>query len=222
MRRSILIIILFVIVLLLFVTPFILNICTIYVNSVHVESFYDWCTMIKSCDKIKINDMTGDNIQIPEEPHIILCNHIGSNFGLGSYLTLAGSITSMSNIVCYESYRQVFIIWRTIDHILRNEIKINVELSKHEKEYKMVTGIRRCLQEGNNVVMFIDAHDKNKLMRALNKRVLTYFPSIQKQFIHIHEQCSLSSRFSFERYAATNNIEDILSIRRKLVPLSEC
>lgn len=221
MRHKSLWIVIILMVLLVFVTncvPF-QRICTVakvWIPSSRCGSFYEWVCMIQRQHYLTFMDHTPKNISCPKEPHFILCNHISSHFSLGSFLTLAGLVQSPANIVCYHSYNELFMINRTVHHILRHEISIDVQCSKLDKEYIMRDGIQDAFNRGNNVVMFIDAHAPRKTIRSLNKKVLEYFPSYLKQLVHIVEPSNVNT-FAFQRYPPTSDLDEIIRYRTDII-----
>jgi hypothetical protein len=123
---------------------------------------------------------------------------------------------SPSNIVCFTSYKHLVLVPKTIHQILRPEIRIGVEQTPAEKEAVMVNGIRAALDGGRNVVMFIDANDRTKPMRSLNHKVLEFFPTVQKQVVHIMEPTRVSE-FLFQCLPATIDLATIVSMRESVL-----
>ena len=150
---------------------------------------------------------------------------------LGGFLTLPGILQTPSRIVCYDNYTDILLqdlsavaracpllarpavqhICTTLHHVLQSEIRISAHLPREDKERRMVEGIRRSLQRGYTVVMFIDGL-QGKRMRALNEKVLTYFPQVSKQLVHLLEPTHVNE-FRFRRYPATTCLNEILLTR---------
>ena len=99
--------------------------------------------------------------------------------------------------------------------ILRPEITVDMYASPAEKQRQMVNGMRDALDNGFNVIMFIDSGSTNT-MRGLYKAVLEEFPDTLKQLIHVHEPTDCNT-FYIERYAATTNLQEIIQWRRAIV-----
>jgi hypothetical protein len=185
--------------------------------SARCDSFYAWAEMLQQQTFISFTDHSSPGVDIPQGPHIILCNHINSHFTLGSFLTIAGAVTAPSHIVCYQSYNNMVLVSSTVHHLLRNEITIDRRLGNADKEFRMISGIRNSLAHGRNVVMFIDNPESDTTpMRALNHKVLGFFPDIPKQLVQIMEPGCDANVFHFRRFPATLNVDDIV-VRRELI-----
>jgi len=163
-----------------------------------------------------ITDHTRQDVAVPTEPHFILANHISSHFALGTFITIAGVVQSPADIVCYRAYDDMLFISSRVHTILKNEITIDVRLSKDEKERVMVEGIRRAFAKGKNVVMYLDAHCPRVPMRTLNRVVLNYFPEYAKQLIHVLEPSGVN-KFGYHRYPATYDLDVIHQQRVKII-----
>ena len=188
----------------------------IWIASSSCTSFLQWAQMIQRQDYITIRDHTRGKVDTPSEPHFILGNHITSHFAMGTFIAIADTIKSPTNVVCYVSYKDLWFINSTIHKVLDNEIKIDVKLSHSEKEQLMVAGIRRAFAAGHNVMMFLDAHKSGITMRTLNKVVLEQFPEYKKQLVHIFEP-SETNEFGYRRYHATYDLTDIQRYRTEIV-----
>jgi len=188
-------------------------------------SFGAWLQMVQSQPGISFDDH-GPEVDSPMGPHILLCNHLSSHFALGGFLTLAGVVQSPSRIVCYESYTDIVqgmfpvapvvkSVCTTLHQLLGPEICIGANLSHEEKERRMVDGIRRTLRQGYTIIMFIDGL-QGKRMRALNQKVLTYFPEVPKQVVHLLVPTQ-ANEFRFRRFPATTCLENILTTREQIL-----
>lgn len=191
----------------------------IYRASASSTTFDHWADMIKRQSYITITDQTRQVCAVPTEPHFILANHISSHVGLGTFITIAGVVQSPSDIVCYKRYDSTMFISHRIHTILKNEISIDIRLSKKDKERMMVEGIRRSFANGKNVVMFLDAHCPRQPMRTLNRVVLNYFPEYAKQLIHILEPSGIN-RFGYHRYPATYDLDVIHRQRVEVIGIA--
>ena len=194
----------------------IITVARIWKASIPCSSFIQWAQMIQRQDYITITDHTRGIVDTPTEPHFILGNHISSHYAMGTFITIADLIKSPSRIVCYVSYNDLLFIKNTIHTILDKEIKIDVKVSKSEKEQSMVEGIRRAFAAGQNVVMFLDAHISRSPMRTLNKVVLEHFPEYKKQLVHTFEPGN-TNEFGYRRYPATYDLKEILRYRTEIV-----
>jgi hypothetical protein len=220
-RRGVrLVIVLFVLIMILFVSSRWLHmfgsVIRIYRASVPCTAFYQWADVIKRQSYITITDHTQPAVTVPTEPHFILSNHISSHLGLGTFITMADVVQSPANIVCYRAYDNMVFISSVMHTILKNEISIDIHLSKEEKERVMVEGIRRSFANGKNVVMYLDAHHSRMPMRTLNRVVLSYFPEYAKQLIHILEPSGVN-HFGYRRYPATYDINVVHQQRVKII-----
>ena len=125
-------------------------------------------------------------------PHFILLNHIRAYARSASFVAAAGIVGHRPcRIVCYDDYRRFWQnpIARTFNQVLMGDIRINRRLTNAQKESAMVRGIADTFRRGENVVMFIDPHmyAKKTPMRALHHKVLSQFPTVWKQVIHLYE-----------------------------------
>ena len=179
-------------------------------------SFYEWAQRIQSQSFLSFVDHSLPGVEIPPEPHLILCNHITSHFTLGSSMSLAGTLRSPADVVCYNEYTDWPAFQNIIQHMIQTEIVIDGRCTPTEKETRMVEGIRRSLEKGRNVVMFIDAKCPTKPMRSLNKKVLEYFPDVKKQMIHLTEPTDANT-LHFRRFQATTSLNEIIKLRKCLL-----
>lgn len=107
-------------------------------------------------------------------------------------------------------------IYKIVDRILQDEIRIDVRLGHMEKEARMVEGIRDSLENGRNVIMFVDTHRPTATIRTLNRKVLERFPDIPKQLIHIMEPTGVND-FHFRRFPVTTSLETIVRMREHIL-----
>jgi len=188
--------------------------------SASCESFYTWTKMLQRQTFLNYTDHSDNSqegTQSASVPHIILCNHIPSHMVLGSFLTIAGAICSPCNIVCYQRYTPYLpLVSNIVERILQKEIRIDRLLGHVEKEARMVEGMRDSLEQGRNVVMFIDAHCSTSPMRSLNHKVLGAFPDVSKQLVHIMQPTGVNN-FHFRRLPATKCLETILVMREQIL-----
>jgi hypothetical protein len=184
--------------------------------SLDCTSFHTWAQMIQHQPFLSFTDHSTPGTTIPSSPHIILCNHIASHARLGSAMTVAGSIQSPSNVVCYQNYEHMGPISKIVHPILRTEICIDVRLGPTEKETRMIDGIRASLASGRNVVMFVDVHCSTTPMRSLNRKVLGFFPGVPKQLVHLMEPTGINE-FHFRRLPSTMSLTTILSMRESIL-----
>jgi hypothetical protein len=194
----------------------IVTVSRVCVESFSCSSFLQWAQMVQRQDYITIKDHTREKVDTPSEPHFILGNHISSHFSMGTFITIADTIKSPTNVVCYVSYNNLWFVNSTIHKVLENEIKIDSKCSHSEKEQSMVEGIRNAFAAGHNVMMFLDAHKPRMTMHTLNKVVLEQFPEYKKQLVHIFEP-SENNEFGYRRYHATYDLTDIQRDRTEIV-----
>jgi hypothetical protein len=180
------------------------------------DTFYEWVQMIQCHLFLQYTDHSNPGVEIPSCPHLILCNHITSHSALGSFMSVAGCIRSPCNVVCYQDYKHMYIMHGVVNRVLQSEIRVDVKLSKTDKETRMIAGIQSCLDDGKNVVMFIDAHTSTQAIRTLNHKVLSAFPNIYKQLVHIMEPTE-SSHFHYMRLPSTRCLETIVRYRQVLL-----
>ena len=106
---------------------------------------------------------------------------------------------------------------RTMDRVLRQDIRIDSQSSKDDKMSQMIEGIQNVLAQGRNVVMFIDAHKSKTPMRTLNRRVLELFPNVPKQLVHLIEPASGVGKLHFRRFPATKTLDKIVTCRERIL-----
>jgi hypothetical protein len=138
---------------------------------------------------------------------------------IGSYLAVSHVVGDEDCvIVAYQKYSLSCGLGRIIEKVLTNDIRVDRGLDNQEKEAYMVREIRAALERGVNVVMFVDAHaGAAKIMRSLNKAVLSQFPETQKVFVHLREPIvDAGGRpvFSCQVYPATLDLSTICNIRK--------
>jgi hypothetical protein len=186
-------------------------------SSCQCTSFDAWCQVIQKQTFLTFADHSSSDVERTSGPHIILCNHIHSYFGIGPMITIAGIMRSPCHIVCFKRYRKVSLgVTTIIQKILQPEIRIDTHWEPSEKEAMMVEGIQATLDSGRNVVMFVDSHDYTRPMRSLTHKVLDYFPTVQKQLIHIMDP-SPAGEFRFRYLPATTCLATIISMRESIL-----
>jgi len=190
-----------------------ISIVLILPASTKCTSFNEWSRMIQAQSYLSFMDLSSPDVMIPSVPHLILCNHIASHFSLGSFLTMAGSVTTPSDIVCYKTYN-MFGISAIVHDILRTDITVDSALDRDAKKLRMCQGIRDSLTRGRNVIMFIDAHDPSKPMRTLNRKVLEHFPDVPKQLVEVLEPMGVNG-FRYRRSQPTTCLSSIISLREE-------
>jgi hypothetical protein len=180
-------------------------------------SFDAWCQVIQKQTFLTFADHSSLDVERVSGPHIILCNHVHSYFGIGSLITIAGIMRSPSHIVCYKRYPKMSLgVDAVMQKILQPEIRIDTRWGPSEKEARMVKGIRETLDSGRNVVMFVDSRDYTRPMRSLTHKVLDYFPTVQKQLIQILDP-SPAGEFRFRYLPATTCLATIVSMRESIL-----
>jgi hypothetical protein len=81
----------------------------------------------------------------------------------------------------------------------------------------MIKQISAAFDRGQTVVMFIDAHMRQRAIRGLNKAVLEHFPTRLKQLIHLDDTHVPPQVFKFRRYPATPCVDTIIQYRREIL-----
>lgn len=187
----------------------------VWYHSSNCLSFYSWVRMVQNDVDIHY-ELSGHTMTV-DEPHIILVNHVGSWFGLGSVLSLGGIIHRPCKVVCYKKYTsQVYFVGSLLERILQEEIIVDHTLDHETKGNNMRLGIKRTLEEGMDVVMFIDAGDYTRAIRTINKRVLMEFPSTIKHLFHF-KKSDVYHTCNIHGYAPTRNMDEVIRTRTTLV-----
>lgn len=186
------------------------------------RSFYAWAQEVQRIHCLRVRDLTPRDVEIPREPYIIVTNHADSHYTMGAFLAMALCTHRPCRVVAYKNYAKLSAWGGWVNRILEGDIRIDVNLSKHEKESQMVREIQGTLDSGRDVVMYVDAagkknKDQKKPMRALNYAVLSHFPVVPKQVLHILRPRWGSNTFHVRRYCATTDLDKVVELRRRLV-----
>jgi hypothetical protein len=209
-----------VIVLLIFIWHYWLSLCRIpsmlrlWKASPACSSFFEWSVVVQN--QYHIMNHTTKPVDTPKGPHFILGNHIDGHCGVGSFISIAGTVQAPTTIICYKKYQSMTLFASTIHGILHNEIVIDGRSSQADKEKQMVDGIHAAFGRGQNVIMLVDAHRPSCIMRSLNKKVLAYFPDYPKQVIFSLPTTGLN-QFGYIRYPPTYDLDVVIEQRREIL-----
>jgi hypothetical protein len=179
------------------------------------HSFYEWICMVQERLNIRYHHSGyGGSIVVP---HIILVNHVNCLLGVGSLTSLGGIVFSSCKVVCYKNYTShVYLIGSLLERILTSEIQVDHNVSHEIKFRQMVDGVKKALNEGFNVVMFVDTGDYKKAIRTINRKVLEECPSVIKHLFHIKES-SLYNEVYIHSYPPTKDLQKIIEYRSDIL-----
>lgn len=154
---------------------------------------------------------------VPPDPHFVLLNHVRRG-RLDSFRAAAAVAPVNSTIIAYSSYSSYLPLLSTyIERVLKQDIRIDQAWSPEKKEACIVQSARSAFTRGQNVIMFIDAHDRHKPMRGLNQAVLNHFPERHKYLIHLSNDATRTDTFLAETYPPTCDIEQIITWRQTII-----
>lgn len=153
-------------------------------------------------------DVTGPMV---DSQCIYVGNHVDGYAQTGSNIAMGLSTSHRPcKIVCYTNYNSP--ISSIMHRILHDEIRIDKFSSIDEKKTQLVSSIGKSLADGYDVAMFIDAEDRTRTMRTLNKHVLEQFPHTKKQLLQIHEP--IGHVFRVTRHEPTEDVDEIVEQRK--------
>ena len=185
----------------------------VFIASIGKTSFYEWAQSVKIQASLFMSCQYMSLGTIPDEPVIFLCNHIKSGFrGIGSYISLSFIVRGPCKIICYKKYGAY-----PTDTILQHDIRIEKNSSGHDKEIKMIEGIKEAIKCGEDVFIFIDPNIKDihtariKPIRKLLKRVLESFPSVYKVYCNIDE--IQDNTILITQYIPNKNLNSVIESR---------
>ena len=153
------------------------------VNGARYHSLDEWLTALEASDPVV--RLGACMPEMGQNPYIIVMNHHNTQFFASfTHLHHLRRLTCRPfRIVCYEDEDYGSTLMSFFTTKLDGHIRISKSWSPEEKEARIVAGTKNALENGYNVLMYVDPKTQNckvRKFRSLYRTVLAHFPGTSK------------------------------------------